>query len=183
MFSPDGLRSTRICFHKILETLPFNVAWGFSIWFCSTTIVISDTTSGLGSAATPQSGTQQKMVDTHNDLRITQSYANLAIGTPHKPQLRIVPCEVGQPTWTYNAQPVEVDSTKRFPSLSAVSETLRRHSAAGMKDGRSPELFLIQRLEGSRFGRPTLWVLNGGAAGAGWRAEESIARSRIIRPW
>jgi hypothetical protein len=28
-------------------------------------------------------------------------------------------------------------------------------------------VFLIQRLEGSRFGAPTLWVLNGGAGGEG----------------
>jgi hypothetical protein len=68
-------------------------------------------------------------------------------------------------------------------SLSAVSETLRRHSAAGDEGMSVAGVFWIQRLEGSRFGRPTLWALNGGAAGAGWRAEESVAGSRLIRPW
>jgi hypothetical protein len=29
-------------------------------------------------------------------------------------------------------------------------------------------VFLIQRLEGSRFGTPTLWVLDGGVGGEGW---------------
>jgi hypothetical protein len=42
-------------------------------------------------------------------------------------------------------------------------------------------VFLIQRLEGSRLGRLTLWVLNGGVDGEGWGAEESIARSHLIR--
>lgn len=42
-------------------------------------------------------------------------------------------------------------------------------------------VFLIQRLEGSRFGGATLWVLNGAAVGGGSRAEEWIARSHLIQ--
>ena len=42
-------------------------------------------------------------------------------------------------------------------------------------------VFLIQRLEGSRFGTLTLWILNGGAGGEGWGAGESIARRHLIR--
>jgi hypothetical protein len=36
-------------------------------------------------------------------------------------------------------------------------------------------VFLIQRLEGSRFGSSTLWVLNGRAAGEGWDKRELIS--------
>jgi hypothetical protein len=42
-------------------------------------------------------------------------------------------------------------------------------------------VFLIQRLEGSRFGVLTLWILNGGAGGEGREAWESIARSYLVR--
>ncbi len=44
-------------------------------------------------------------------------------------------------------------------------------------------VFLIQGLEGSRIGRPTLWVLNSGAEEEGWRAEESIGHSPVIQSW
>jgi hypothetical protein len=40
----------------------------------------------------------------------------------------------------------------------------------------SAGVFLIQRLEGSRFGTPALWVLKGRAGGPGWVGEASIFR-------
>jgi hypothetical protein len=42
-------------------------------------------------------------------------------------------------------------------------------------------VFLIQRLEGSRFGTLTLWILNDDEGGEGWGAGESIACSHLIR--
>ena len=38
--------------------------------------------------------------------------------------------------------------------------------------------FLIQRLEGSRFGMVVLWVLNSGRDGKSWMKQELIARVR-----
>jgi len=58
-------------------------------------------------------------------------------------------------------------------SLSAVSETLRRRSLRD--DGMSTAgVFLIERLEGSRFGTPALWDLKGRAGGKGWGGGELI---------
>ena len=48
-------------------------------------------------------------------------------------------------------------------SLSAVSETLRRKALRDEEGMPIAGVFLIQRLEGSRFGAPMLWVLNDGA--------------------
>jgi hypothetical protein len=42
-------------------------------------------------------------------------------------------------------------------------------------------VFLIQRLEGSRLGMPTLWVLNGWVEGEGSGKEKLTLRGRFIR--
>jgi len=60
----------------------------------------------------------------------------------------------------------------------------RKHSGAtALRDeGMSTAgVFLIQRLEGSRFGTPTLWVLNGRAGGEGWGKNELISRGPCNR--
>jgi hypothetical protein len=61
----------------------------------------------------------------------------------------------------------------------------RKHSGAGTVEGGMvvTGVFLIQRLEGSRFGIPTLWVLNEGTGGEGWVGGESIAGSYPMRSW
>ena len=43
--------------------------------------------------------------------------------------------------------------------------------------------FLIQRLEGSRFGTVVLWVLNGGGDGKGWKKHEVIALQHRNQGW
>ncbi len=43
--------------------------------------------------------------------------------------------------------------------------------------------FLIQRLEGSRFGTVALWVLNAGGDGQGWRKRELIALQHRNQCW
>jgi hypothetical protein len=44
-------------------------------------------------------------------------------------------------------------------------------------------VFLIQRLEGSLLGTPTLWVLNGSAKPNSWGVEESIGGSDLKWSW
>lgn len=60
-------------------------------------------------------------------------------------------------------------------SPSAVSETLRQINDSGAWNA-GAGVFLIQRLEGSRFGTVVLWVLNGREDGESWRKPERIAR-------
>jgi hypothetical protein len=66
-------------------------------------------------------------------------------------------------------------------SPSAVSETLRQINDTGVSNA-GAGAFLIQRLEGSRFGTVVLWVLNPYAVGENGRRREWIAGGHQSQP-